>query len=215
VLVVSVQDFGIGIEKQYLNNIFDRFYRVDNTAMKYEGMGLGLFIASEIINRHEGNFWIESQIGKGSIFYFKLPLKSAVKSNNITNSANYYSNDFVTIQTNTVLETVEVDWRGYHNIQTIKTGCLKIMEILKECGYRKILNNHTNVLGNWSDASEWVGREWFPLIESAGLSHLAWVYSKVTFSRLAAEKSVEHKAGNVITKFFKTEDDAKKWLNKN
>ena len=73
-LVVSVQDFGIGIEKDNVAKLFERFYRVDNTAMKYEGLGLGLYVSAEILTRHNGSFWIESELGKGSTFYFRLPL---------------------------------------------------------------------------------------------------------------------------------------------
>jgi PAS domain S-box-containing protein len=73
-VVVSIQDFGIGIEKDQLDKLFDRFYRVDNTSMNFEGLGLGLYVASEILTRHKGNFWIESEFGKGSTFYFRLPI---------------------------------------------------------------------------------------------------------------------------------------------
>jgi PAS domain S-box-containing protein len=73
-VVVSVQDFGIGIARKDLDHLFDRYYRVDNTAMRFEGLGLGLFISSEILKGHKGKFWIESEEGKGSTFYFMLPL---------------------------------------------------------------------------------------------------------------------------------------------
>jgi PAS domain S-box-containing protein len=73
-VVVSIQDFGIGIEKHQLDKLFDRFYRVDNTATKFEGLGLGLYVASEILTRHKGNFWIESDFGKGSTIFFRLPV---------------------------------------------------------------------------------------------------------------------------------------------
>jgi len=73
-IIVSVQDFGIGIEKENLDKLFKRFYRVDNTAMKYDGLGLGLYVSAEILMGHKGNFWIESEPGMGSTFYFKLPL---------------------------------------------------------------------------------------------------------------------------------------------
>lgn len=73
-IVVSVQDFGIGIPQESLKSIFDRFYRVDNSASKFSGLGLGLYIASEILKRHKGNFWIESKVEKGSTVYFLLPL---------------------------------------------------------------------------------------------------------------------------------------------
>jgi PAS domain S-box-containing protein len=73
-IIVSVQDFGIGIARENIGQLFDRYFRVDNTAMRFEGLGLGLFISSEILKRHNGSFWIESELGKGSTFYFKLPL---------------------------------------------------------------------------------------------------------------------------------------------
>ena len=72
-VVVSVQDFGIGIAQEDVKKIFDRFYRIGSSSMKYSGLGLGLFIASEILKKHQGVFWIESEVGKGSTFYFKLP----------------------------------------------------------------------------------------------------------------------------------------------
>ena len=73
-IVVSVQDFGIGIAQENISHLFDRYYRVDNTAMRFEGLGLGLFISCEIIKRHQGDCWIESELGKGSTFFFRLPL---------------------------------------------------------------------------------------------------------------------------------------------
>ena len=73
-IVVSVQDFGIGILPAHIDRLFDRYYRVDNTAMRFEGLGLGLFISSEILKRHQGKFWIESEPGKGSTFYFSIPI---------------------------------------------------------------------------------------------------------------------------------------------
>jgi signal transduction histidine kinase len=76
-IVVSVQDFGIGIAKEHQQKLFERFYRVDNTAMKYDGLGLGLYVASEILQRHNGKFWIESEQDKGSTFFFSLPLQES------------------------------------------------------------------------------------------------------------------------------------------
>jgi PAS domain S-box-containing protein len=75
-LTVSVKDFGIGISDQHKSNLFKRFYRVDNTSSRFQGLGLGLFISSEIIQRHDGTFWVESEPGKGSVFYFLLPLET-------------------------------------------------------------------------------------------------------------------------------------------
>jgi PAS domain S-box-containing protein len=76
--VVSVQDFGIGIEKKHVAHIFDRFYRVNDPEEKtYPGLGIGLYIANEIIKEHGGTLTVESEKGKGSLFSFTLPNKSS------------------------------------------------------------------------------------------------------------------------------------------
>jgi signal transduction histidine kinase len=77
-IVVCVKDFGIGIAKEDIDQLFQRFYRVSKTAMNYQGVGLGLYIASEIIKKHKGTFSIESDTGKGSTFCFSLPLTTAL-----------------------------------------------------------------------------------------------------------------------------------------
>ncbi|MCO5951198.1 CheR family methyltransferase, partial [Mucilaginibacter flavidus] len=72
---VSVKDEGIGIKPQDQKKLFDRYYRIENMdTQKISGFGLGLYLSAEIIQRHNGKVWIESEIGKGSIFYFSLPL---------------------------------------------------------------------------------------------------------------------------------------------
>lgn len=73
-VIVSVHDKGIGIEKDELQNIFQRFYRAEGLAPKFSGLGIGLYISNEIIDRHDGRIWAESEIGKGSVFSFALPL---------------------------------------------------------------------------------------------------------------------------------------------
>jgi len=72
--VVSVRDSGIGIPKQHLINIFHRYYRVNHSQYVIAGLGMGLYISKEIIDRHDGSMWVESEEGKGSTFYFALPL---------------------------------------------------------------------------------------------------------------------------------------------
>jgi signal transduction histidine kinase len=75
---VIVQDYGIGISKADQQKIFERFYRAEGINEKtFPGFGIGLFIAAEIISRHGGNIGVDSQPGKGSSFYFSLPLASS------------------------------------------------------------------------------------------------------------------------------------------
>jgi PAS domain S-box-containing protein len=74
-LIVSIQDFGIGMANKDHEKIFDRFYRVENPEGKiFPGFGIGLFIVREIISNHKGKVWVKSEPGKGSTFYFSLPL---------------------------------------------------------------------------------------------------------------------------------------------
>ena len=72
--VISVRDYGIGIDKKDQEKIFDRFYRVEGKSEQtYPGFGIGLFIASEIIQRHNGSINVESEKGKGSLFKVSIP----------------------------------------------------------------------------------------------------------------------------------------------
>lgn len=72
---VSVKDTGIGMSKGSLNQIFEKYHRIEEHAQHFQGLGIGLYISYEIIQRHNGKLWVESEPGKGSIFYFTLPLR--------------------------------------------------------------------------------------------------------------------------------------------
>lgn len=76
---VAVTDFGIGIPKHKVTKIFERFYRVDETASQFSGLGIGLYISRGIIIRHGGTIWAESNYGKGSTFAFSLPVKKPTR----------------------------------------------------------------------------------------------------------------------------------------
>ena len=74
-VIVSVKDEGMGIKAEDLDKIFDRYYRVESNRMRHiSGFGIGLYLSSEIIERHDGKVWVESEPGSGSTFYFSLPL---------------------------------------------------------------------------------------------------------------------------------------------
>lgn len=73
-ILVCVEDFGIGIAENDLNKVFEQFYRVSgNMQHTFPGLGLGLFISSEIIKREGGKIWVSSKEGKGSKFCFSIP----------------------------------------------------------------------------------------------------------------------------------------------
>lgn len=89
-LFLSVTDFGIGISADEIPFIFDRFFRVQETSQKFSGLGLGLYITSEIINRHSGKIGVQSEEGKGSTFWFSIPLN---EDQNSILANKYYIND--------------------------------------------------------------------------------------------------------------------------
>ena len=73
--IVSVQDFGIGIAETHQEKIFERFYQVsDDTEKTFPGLGIGLYISSQIVRGHHGRLWVESAKGAGATFYVTLPL---------------------------------------------------------------------------------------------------------------------------------------------
>jgi signal transduction histidine kinase len=73
--VVSVRDHGVGIPAERQGRIFERFYRAHaGTSQDYGGLGLGLDVSREIVARHGGRIWFESEPGQGSTFSFSLPL---------------------------------------------------------------------------------------------------------------------------------------------
>ena len=71
---VSVTDFGIGIPDFKQDAVFKKFYRVEESSLQFQGMGIGLFICSEIIKQHHGTVGVSSVLNEGSTFYFTLPL---------------------------------------------------------------------------------------------------------------------------------------------
>ncbi|MFP5079310.1 ATP-binding protein [Pedobacter sp. JCM 36344] len=75
-IYLGVRDFGIGIEPEMQRHVFDKFYRVEETAIHFQGLGIGLYISAEIIRRHCGEIGVKSQSGAGSEFYFELPVNA-------------------------------------------------------------------------------------------------------------------------------------------
>jgi len=74
---VGVRDYGIGIDTEQQERVFEKFYRVEETAIHFQGLGIGLYISAEIIRRHGGEVGVNSTIGEGSEFYFHIPLISS------------------------------------------------------------------------------------------------------------------------------------------
>lgn len=81
VVQIRIQDTGAGIPKEDIGHLFEKFYRVDNTATRtIGGTGLGLFICRKIVEMYNGRIWVESTLGKGSTFYINLPRLTTEKA---------------------------------------------------------------------------------------------------------------------------------------
>jgi len=76
-ILFAVEDHGMGIPPEHLNKVFERFHRVDNEDnRKIYGTGLGLYLVKHLVEQvHLGHIWVESEVGKGSTFYFTVPLE--------------------------------------------------------------------------------------------------------------------------------------------
>ena len=74
-LVIAVRDFGIGITKRNIERVFEPFFQPSNRIRQsFSGLGLGLYISSQIVEQHRGKIWVDSKKGKGTTFYFSLPV---------------------------------------------------------------------------------------------------------------------------------------------
>lgn len=80
--IVAVEDRGVGIPREQRERIFERFSRLSRGLHRgHFGLGVGLFIARELVRRHNGDMWVESEEGRGSTFYFRLPLEGPPDQN--------------------------------------------------------------------------------------------------------------------------------------
>ena len=80
-ILVLVKDTGIGIPKAGIARLFTKFFRAENAVtMQTDGSGLGLFIANNIIEKHKGKIWIESEEGKSTTVYFTIPVSRQSKN---------------------------------------------------------------------------------------------------------------------------------------
>jgi PAS domain S-box-containing protein len=78
---VSITDTGQGIAADKIPYLFDRYFRVDSTGNQYSGLGLGLYISGQIIEKHNGEIGADSEVGKGSTFWFTLPINQEAQLN--------------------------------------------------------------------------------------------------------------------------------------
>jgi PAS domain S-box-containing protein len=208
-LVITIKDQGIGMPKELLSKVFLSFTQKELA----RGLGTGLAKAAEIAAKHNGNIWIESKLGEGASVSIRFPFSniSEYKKSGIADFS-IYKAPGIDIDYNEEYEFITSDWKGFQSNHSVKTGCLKLLGVINNKQAKLLLNDNTHVLGNWGDAVGWVAEEFFPIMESAGITHIAWIYSPSTFSQLAADNTIEKVQGNITTKTFNNKADAMKWL---
>jgi PAS domain S-box-containing protein len=124
-VLLTVRDIGRGIPNNKLDSIFERFQQVDSSdSRNHEGTGLGLAICKSIILQHEGSIWVESVLGKGSSFYFTLPISANLQSMELADLDDHES---VIISENSPLVLVCDDDVAIRN---------ELTQLLKQGGYR-------------------------------------------------------------------------------
>jgi len=212
-IIVSVRDFGIGIAEQDLNHLFERYFRVDNTAMRFEGLGLGLFIASEILKRHNGSFWIESEPAKGATFYFRLPLVQPDRQKLAGSTLS--GEGGISINFNETHNYLNVNWTGGHDLNSVKLGCEKVLTFIRSSKTKKMLIDTTFIVGTWPQADKWMVAEWYPELEKAGIKFIACVYLQGSFSQFSIKKCFEEQGKILVTKLFTDCDSAEDWIDSN
>lgn len=107
---------------------------------------------------------------------------------------------------------IYVDWKGWHNADSVREGCEAMLEALRRAGLSKILNDNTNGVGDWAEASDWVAHDWLPRMEAAGLLVFAWVHSPSHISRRAANRSVAETEAKQVIWLFDDRESAEAWL---
>ncbi|MDX5346206.1 MAG: hypothetical protein LPJ89_10690 [Hymenobacteraceae bacterium] len=118
---------------------------------------------------------------------------------------------YITIKYDNVGDWLYADWHGDQTEQSVMDGCEMMLHYLKQERCCKVLNDNTNVTSIWLDASKWVGEDWFPRMNDAGLKYFAWVYSPNVYSRLSTDESLKY-GGKSVAITFESIETARQWL---
>lgn len=101
------------------------------------------------------------------------------------------------------------NWIGFQNKESIMNSGAIILDLFRQKGISKVLNDNTLVTGPWQESSEWTASVWFPDMIQAGLRHFAWIFSPNIFAELSAKMAMP--ASDVV-KSFESYQEAHDWL---
>jgi hypothetical protein len=123
----------------------------------------------------------------------------------------FFYDDYITIELDPN-NWLYVDWIGYQTEKSVMEGCEKILEALIHYKVSKVLNDNTRVIGIWTPAAEWVGANWLPRMEAAGLKQFAWVYSPSRMSQVSTDEAIKSTPLPSLIQTFYDKNEAWKWL---
>lgn len=107
---------------------------------------------------------------------------------------------------------LDLDWKGPQTLESVQRGCETILEHLIAQRLTKVLNDNTNVVGSWEEASHWVAVDFLPRAKRAGLSTLAWIQSPSRGSRHAANATAMDAGRDDLIHLFDDRKSAELWL---
>ncbi|MDX5418687.1 MAG: hypothetical protein LPK09_05685 [Hymenobacteraceae bacterium] len=117
---------------------------------------------------------------------------------------------YVTIQQKE--DYIEAKWSGHITADDVVSAALAYLELVSSSGCPRLLNDKSDVTGDWQEANDWLQFEWAPKAMAAGLRYLAHVYSQNMFSRLAARELQERISSEFCMKNFQERQEAERWL---
>lgn len=103
-------------------------------------------------------------------------------------------------------------WVGVQSVETVKEGGYKLLEMMKEQPYAKLLNSNKEVIGSWDMALEWAETEWAPKMRAAGLKYLAQVVPSSIYATLTIQSLIQQIDGAFEIRTFEEVADAEAWL---
>lgn len=128
-------------------------------------------------------------------------------------SMELFDDYFVDIALDPKRRTLHVNWKGHLTESSMRQGCVCMLDLMLQYGPNDVLNDNTHAEGIWSGASEWMAKNWFPLMTRAGLQRFAWVYSPKRFSQISTNFTLAMMdAEQHSVRLFQNRDAATAWL---
>ncbi|AMM52628.1 hypothetical protein TH61_17605 [Rufibacter sp. DG15C] len=123
-----------------------------------------------------------------------------------------FQNSFITIEMDITTDILFVNWTGEQTEETVKEGCSQMLDQVQLNKTRKVFNDNSEVVGNWSGAAEWGAKVWFPAMYAAGCQFFAWVLSKELYSQLSTQETLKYQIAGIIILNFEEREPALNWL---